>query len=244
MRLIDADKFKEQIAAMAIKNGFSKEKKNKMFDLIDRQLTSYDLNALFNRIKYGIECAEVLIELNNEYEECNLKNRNGLIFSEMKRCYEEFFEIAKSSWKTIEEVKPEIISIKEFFEDFYQLTKKRGSEMTENEAIDIIDNYKFDCEKFGTLKMIAALGVATKSLEEIQQYRVIGTVEECREAMERQKQKVPDIWGDGCDERGNLIYDMYDCPNCGKSYEVDHHDYKYCPECGQAIDRMDLDKFV
>lgn len=80
--------------------------------------------------------------------------------------------------------------------------------------------------------------------EEIQQYRAIGTVEEFREARERQKCKIPDIWGDGCDERGNMICDMYDCPNCGKSYEVDYHDYKYCPECGKAFDRSDLDKLV
>lgn len=78
----------------------------------------------------------------------------------------------------------------------------------------------------------------------IEQYLAIGTVEECREARERQKPKIPDIWGDGCDDEGNIIYDMYNCPNCGKSYEVDYDDYKYCPECGQAIDRSDLDKLV
>jgi len=78
----------------------------------------------------------------------------------------------------------------------------------------------------------------------IGQYLAIGTVEECREAMERQKPKIPNIWGDGYDDEGNMIYDMYDCPNCGKSYEVDYHDYKYCPECGQAIDRSTLDKLV
>lgn len=78
----------------------------------------------------------------------------------------------------------------------------------------------------------------------IGQYLAIGTVEECRESRERQKPKLPDIWGDGYDNEGNIIYDMYNCPNCGKSYEVDYHDYKYCPECGQAIDRNDLDKLL
>lgn len=127
--------------------------------------------------------------------------------------------------------------------------------MTENEAIEILRNnfpktckmvngrYKggFDdteCE-FGK-----ALLASISALEESQQYRAIGTVEECREAREKQKPKIPDIWGDGYDNEGNMIYDMYDCPKCGKSYEVEYHDYKYCPECGQAFDRSGLDKLV
>ena len=63
---------------------------------------------------------------------------------------------------------------------------------------------------------------------------------EVMDLKERQKPKAPDIWGDGCDNEGNVIYNMYDCPNCGKSYEIDYHDYKHCPECGQAIDRSNF----
>ncbi len=29
-----------------------------------------------------------------------------------------------------------------------------------------------------------------------------------------------------------MVYDMYDCPGCGESYEDDYDDYKYCPKCG------------
>lgn len=75
-----------------------------------------------------------------------------------------------------------------------------------------------------------------KGFEELEQYRAIGTVEECREAKERQTPKTPNIWGDGCDDKGNMIYDMWDCPNCNESYELDYHNYRYCPKCGQAID--------
>lgn len=78
-----------------------------------------------------------------------------------------------------------------------------------------------------------------KGFEELEQYRAIGTTKECREAREKQIKKKPSIWGDGHDDEGKMIYDMYDCPNCGKSYEIDYSDYKYCPECGQAIDRSD-----
>lgn len=156
--------------------------------------------------------------------------------------------------------------------------------MTENEAIKVLTDIHTNigttkCDDVAWRKLKPAMDTAVNALEEIQQYRAIGTVEEiesinfssnqlrlvnlveeykenikeyeaigtveeCREARERQKPKKANIWGDGYDDSGNMIYDMYNCPNCGKSYEVDYHDYKFCPECGQAIDRSDLDKLV
>lgn len=85
-------------------------------------------------------------------------------------------------------------------------------------------------------KELEACEVAISALEEVQQYRDIGTVEECREARERQRAKKPNIYGDGYDDEGKIIYDMYDCPNCNKSYELDYEEYDFCPNCGQAID--------
>lgn len=79
-------------------------------------------------------------------------------------------------------------------------------------------------------------GTLINGFEELEKYRAIGTVEECREAVEKQAPKIPNIYGDGYDDEGNMIYDMYECPNCGKSYEIDYDRYDYCPECGQKID--------
>ena len=56
-------------------------------------------------------------------------------------------------------------------------------------------------------------------------------------ALEKQIPKKPDYEGDGYDENGNLIYDTWICPNCGRHYEVDYDDYDFCPDCGQAIDK-------
>lgn len=78
-----------------------------------------------------------------------------------------------------------------------------------------------------------------KELEELRDYVSIGTVKECREARERQTSERPNIYGDGYDDEGNMIYDMYDCPNCGTTYEVDYEKYDFCPNCGQAIDWSD-----
>lgn len=56
-----------------------------------------------------------------------------------------------------------------------------------------------------------------------------------QEALEKQKPKKPDLEGDGYAD-GQLVYDTWICPCCGKRYEVDYDDYNHCPECGQAID--------
>lgn len=56
-------------------------------------------------------------------------------------------------------------------------------------------------------------------------------------ALEKQIPKRPDYEGDGYDDKGNLIYDTWICPNCGfKDYEFDYDDFEHCPNCGQAID--------
>lgn len=109
--------------------------------------------------------------------------------------------------------------------------------MTPEEAIYVIKEYK---PILGFEKYREALNVAIETLEEIQHYRAIGTVEECLRAMEKQKPKEPDYEGDGFDDKGELIYDTWICPNCGKKYEVDYNDCKYCPKCGQGILMEDI----
>ena len=83
-----------------------------------------------------------------------------------------------------------------------------------------------------------AVQMAIHALEEIQQYRAIGTLEECREAVEKRTPKRPDYEGDGYAD-GHLVYDTWICPCCEKHYEVDYDNYDYCPNCGQHIDWRD-----
>ena len=71
-------------------------------------------------------------------------------------------------------------------------------------------------------------------VEELKQYRAIGTPEECRAAVEKQTARRPDYEGDGYAD-GHLVYDTWICPCCGKHYEVDYDNYNYCPDCGQKL---------
>ena len=112
--------------------------------------------------------------------------------------------------------------------------------MTENEAIEALkNNYPKMCKMvngryqggfdntesdFGQ-----ALTMAISVLKEIQQYRKIGTVEECREAVEKQKPKKP--------KELDTEYEYFICGNCGGAIACtdDFKSHKYCLNCGQAI---------
>lgn len=59
--------------------------------------------------------------------------------------------------------------------------------MSEKEAKDIIYMWSMERASDGDVEACEAFDMAIKALEEIQQYRAIGTVEQCREAVERMK---------------------------------------------------------
>lgn len=141
--------------------------------------------------------------------------------------------------------------------------------MTENEAIEELKMFpvwNMDDQWLNADDMEELIRFCTKAIEEVQQYREIGTVKELKElkecafsgmelasiciAMQHLKkyeavgtieecraavEKSPNIWGGRYDKEGNMIYDMYDCQNCGESYETDGNRYNHCPNCGQAF---------
>lgn len=112
--------------------------------------------------------------------------------------------------------------------------------MKKNEASVIIGNIPVNGKDgcYSITEYQEAKTVAVQALEEIQQYRAIGTLEECRAAVEKQTAKKPDYEGDGYAD-GHLVYDTWICPCCGKHYEVDYDNYNYCPDCGQKLDWSD-----
>ena len=83
-----------------------------------------------------------------------------------------------------------------------------------------------------TVDTIVAIEIAIEALKEIKQYREIGTVEECREAVEKQKLKVPEFTHMLGEYTGK-----FKCPICEQSFSYDCTDAKvfFCKKCGQAL---------
>ena len=122
--------------------------------------------------------------------------------------------------------------------------------MTEQEAIklhiaenihriEVIEDFlstNSDANDKECRKNIDMLTKINKALEEVQKYRAIGTPEECRTAVEKQRAKKPKEYEDK----------FYGCPTCGnvllhkwEKYPTKLMDKKnglpYCLLCGQRI---------
>ena len=100
--------------------------------------------------------------------------------------------------------------------------------MTENEAIEEL---KYDCNEIGKAipcdtswgeSFENAYAMAINALEEVQQYRAIGTPEECKIAVEKQRPKKPINPDDD--------YGTFKCPNCNGLIftEGRFETHKYC----------------
>ena len=80
------------------------------------------------------------------------------------------------------------------------------------EAIEILDTLKGTGAINGT--EIDAIDVIGESILKLEKYRAIGTVEECRAAVEKQKAKKPKK----IEFVGYRYTDTYRCPNCGGNF--------------------------
>ena len=99
--------------------------------------------------------------------------------------------------------------------------------MTDKEAI-----YDLKMTKYARIFVPSneGLDMAIKALEEVQQYRAIGTIEECRAAVEKIKPK-----------KGIVKKGIPYCPCCGEIAMTETGDsfvdyyLQHCDYCGQAI---------
>lgn len=120
--------------------------------------------------------------------------------------------------------------------------------MTENDSIEIINDKVETCEfyfaehdhypKWCEYEFLEALGIAITALKEIQQYREIGTVEECREARANQKPKIVKDrkWAEKF--QGIPYCVQGDCPKCGCKV-IKSTNTNYCYVCGPLLNWND-----
>ena len=101
--------------------------------------------------------------------------------------------------------------------------------MTEQEAIEILDTLKGTGAINGT--EIDAIDVIGESILKLEKYRAIGTIEECRAAVEKQKPIKPVK----TDTKGYRYTDTYRCPTCGGNFSGTGI-ADYCYHCGQRLD--------
>lgn len=117
--------------------------------------------------------------------------------------------------------------------------------MTENEEIKkVINGLNFLKEKLYNgiyADRLDCIDYAISALKEVQQYREIGTVQECREAREKQRPKAP-IMKPYYDDMPDEEYLC--CPTCGDiltdRIPADNKNfYFHCLNCGQKFDWSD-----
>ena len=106
--------------------------------------------------------------------------------------------------------------------------------MTENEAIKDLDIIRFNPHWDELVKeeyWQELMEMSMNALEEVQQYRAIGTPEECLAAVEKRTVMKP------------IRMDKCTCPSCGTHNEVWKKrrntipsDIVYCWHCGQAVE--------
>ena len=131
---------------------------------------------------------------------------------------------------------------KDVLEAYMKCEKRKNNLVYEEKCNNDCDNCELCYEKGTVGEHKEAVEMAIKALEEIKQYRTIGTPEECRAAVEKQKPKKPIYKHYEDEDKGVPPYIKIACPNgCRiQLYPVTDknlaHEHVYCPKCGQKLD--------
>lgn len=108
--------------------------------------------------------------------------------------------------------------------------------------------YERDCEELEQYRKIGTVEQVKNQKENlrvayriISDYESIGTVEECREAVEKQKAKELVYESDSVFSNGFSHYRMGKCPMCDRYYNSSD-EVNYCSKCGQALMNENLEE--
>lgn len=107
------------------------------------------------------------------------------------------------------------------------------------EAIDRLTSIRqalLSTPELPNVVMINLIDTSLALLQKVQQYVDIGTVEDCRIAMEKQKAKKPTPIDYtryvGVVENAKALRGLYWCPNCHQTLKSG----SFCKNCGQKLD--------
>ena len=97
------------------------------------------------------------------------------------------------------------------------------------------ERFEFDFSNVKSFDCQCGRHFVNTGIEEIQQYREIGTVKECRGAVEKQKPQKPKL-----NYKPRFLGKAtYTCPKCGncclEEFANERQNNNYCWDCGQAI---------
>ena len=123
-----------------------------------------------------------------------------------------------------------------------EMYRKWGFSQKLNEAVNIATKVLGEIQQYREIGTVDELkepmnfyrNVKESSVRELiekcAEYEKIGTINECRAAVEKQKPKKP--------EDVEYDYSYFICPVCGDGIYVsdDYESHKFCLNCGQAID--------
>lgn len=101
--------------------------------------------------------------------------------------------------------------------------------MSKELVLDVLE-YAIECHKFNKNEPLSK--VTVNFLEELMEYKKLGTLEEVEEAMEKETGEKPrKVLG----INGNI---EYECGYCGESEAINEM-FSYCPWCGKKMDWSD-----
>lgn len=117
-----------------------------------------------------------------------------------------------------------------------QIAKEALEEVQQYREIGSVQELKEMRESSLSGLELVKLAVAVRLLK---QYQAVGTVEECQQAVEKQKEKKPVILNEeiGDADRKMFIPKCIQCPACGNESAHFNELPKYCQNCGQKLER-------
>lgn len=135
--------------------------------------------------------------------------------------------------EAIEELNHELLILKCLIEEVNSFIC--DCDVDDDEYDDEKEQFEISLTRYKKEKEVIEMAIS--AIKELQQYHEIGTVEECRKAVEKQTQKKCAI--DSCPDHTH-----YKCPSCGKIHLSRYkHGFpslgritRFCDHCGQAID--------